>query len=972
MTDRLQHQQSNLRLPRWGLVLLSVLALLSPASSASARRGAPPLTRPPVQGPRAIDEVPVLTLPPVVGQQRLARDAAELTPGPLRFAVPNDVIVSPGDSGRVDPVVGGVVWRLRVESEGATDLSLGFGRFHLPEGATLHVWSSDVDYYEGPYTAADNESHGQLWVPPVPGSRAVIEVFLPTALATDVLHLELELVRVGSGYRNILQLAASSPRQGFCNNDVVCSEGDPWRDQIRSVAAYSRGGFAFCTGTLLADAELSFRNFFLTAAHCGMTPINAPSLVVYWNFESPTCGQLGGGTLSDNQTGAVYRSGRSDVDFTLLELDDEPAPESNVFYSGWDHSGAAPPGAVGIHHPRGDEKAISFDDDPLTTTNNCIGTGGFSTHWKVGAWDDGTTEAGSSGSGIWDPLTKRLVGTLSGGLASCSSPFSSDCYGKFALAWDGSSPNSRLRDWLDPNDSGVMAIDGADQGTSLRLLSVESSDTCLHGLGDGNSVAEPGEQLAMSFELVAIGAFSSIEGILEVGAPGAIVGQDTLSWPALGDTESALSVEPFLVSIQETQACYESLPFTLTVTAAEAGPFVFSGTIVIGAAPAVSSPVGIIDFNSAGSDSTITVLEGDVISDLDVRVAIDHPYVGDVSIKLMSPSGTEVILLDRPGFPEVEFGCEGADMDLVFDDAASLEPEGHCPEGVAPWATGTALPVQPLAAFNGESPIGEWTLNVADAATADIGTLNEWDLRATPAVPSVCRSCARTRFKFYRVRRARGEPRYAGPAHDLEDEFEARRVKLTRRNQLAFAVAIDGEPEAPGAAGLLCYKAVDDPDAALLPDRFPGLTVEVSSEIGSQRINVKKPVSLCRVARASTDAPPVFSAAPGLDSFTCYRARRASGELKIVAEDRSLLDPVESKFSRILRVSALCMPTSVDQDLVLDRQGALVCYDVKDARDQETLLRLSVFAATAAEDVSLALQRSDRLCVPASRVLVLP
>jgi hypothetical protein len=40
-------------------------------------------------------------------------------------------------------------------------------------------------------------------------------------------------------------------------------------------------------------------------------------------------------------------------------------------------------GCVGIHHPNGDGKCISFSGNPLTTVNNCNGTGGINTLWQV-------------------------------------------------------------------------------------------------------------------------------------------------------------------------------------------------------------------------------------------------------------------------------------------------------------------------------------------------------------------------------------------------------------------------------------------------------------------------------------------------------------------------------------------------------------------------------------------------------------
>jgi hypothetical protein len=199
---------------------------------------------------------------------------------------------------------------------------------------------------------------------------------------------------------------------------------------------------------------------------------------------------------------------KADVDVTLIELDDIPDSNFRVYYSGWDRSGTAPPGAVGIHHPGGFEKCISFANGPLSTGDNCIGGTGINTHWQV-TWDAGVTEPGSSGSGIWDPSTHRLVGTLSGGGSDCSTPFDSDCYGKFSLAWNsGTTPATRLRDWLDPANTGVSTMGGRDPQPVL-IVSAGSS-LFAEGCSPTNGVIDPNETVTVSFSFQNIGASNSV------------------------------------------------------------------------------------------------------------------------------------------------------------------------------------------------------------------------------------------------------------------------------------------------------------------------------------------------------------------------------------------------------------------------------------------------------------------------------
>lgn len=725
---------------RTAFLLLSaaVAVLMLTAPDAQARRGVAPLSH--SIKSMSLDPVPVETLAGIDTAKRAKEDAAR-TGGPLRYAIPVQVSVNTSNAGLSDQLGGGVLWRSRFYSPGATDLNFGFTSFHLPEGATLHVSSEDYDYFEGPYDHRDNEKHGQLWTPMVPGDRAVVELWVPNGLEDEV---QLELTHVGAGYRNVLGMGIPSvAKQGSCNNDVICPEGDPWRDQISSVAAFSTGGSAFCTGTLIMDAEATFRNFFLTAAHCGMNSGNAPSLVVFWNFESPTCGALGGGSLSENQTGSVFRASRADVDMTLLELDDDPDEAFGVYYAGWDRSGVAPTGSVGIHHPNTDEKAISFNDDLLATSNSCISSGGVASHWEVDNWEDGTTEPGSSGSALFHPTTKRVIGFLSGGDASCENPAGLDCYGKFSVGWDGDSSSTRMRDWLDPNLTGLLTVDGAEPSPRLRLASSTVTDICATGFGNGNGVCEPGETVDLDVTLSSTGAFTGISGTLTSSTPGVTILDGNVNWPDLGSGGSAAGTTSFSVKIAGTSTCFSTIDLDLEVTANEGGPFPINILHPVGASLVPNVPLPIPDGDPVGVGSDLVVAEDVTLTDVNVRVEASHTYVGDLSFVLRSPLGSEVILLDQPGEPASEFGCSDENMNVTFDDASGVDLETHC-AATNPWYSGTAAPVGSLAAFNGESSAGTWTLQAFDGAGQDTGSIVDWELLTTPALNGTCATCINT------------------------------------------------------------------------------------------------------------------------------------------------------------------------------------------------------------------------------------
>ena len=109
--------------------------------------------------------------------------------------------------------------------------------------------------------------------------------------------------------------------------------------------------------------------------------------------------------------------------------------------------------------------------------------------------------------------------------------------------------------------------------------------------------------------------------------------------------------------------------------------------------------VSIPDDDGAGTTQVLTVEGLPVDANIEavtLHVDITHPQTNDLAIHLISPWGTESIL--NPIFNDALAGNANLDWDLLSN------------------------------AFYGESPNGEWTIRVVDAAAQDEGTLNEWSL----------------------------------------------------------------------------------------------------------------------------------------------------------------------------------------------------------------------------------------------------
>ena len=377
---------------------------------------------------------------------------------PWRFGKDQFVSLNPENSGIRDKLADGSrLWRLGITSAGALTINLTFDNYRLPEGARLFIYNADRSVVLGAFTSLNNQEDRYFATYPIPGDSIVIEYYEP---ANAEFPGELNLWRVTHGYRLIETYEKAFGSSGSCNVNAVCPEGDPIRDQIRSVALIVIGG-SLCSGALINNTNNDGTPLFLSANHCYGTP---GTVVFKFNWQSATCSNPSASPPYNTLSGATQRARYSVSDFWLMELNQVPPAEYNVYYSGWNRTTASSiPGTVYcIHHPAGDIKKISWATGGVNTSEYPWVTGPSTSHWQVVSWSDGTTtEGGSSGSPLLDPQY-RIIGQLHGGLAACENT-ESDYYGNLSYSWTGGGTNaSRLSTWLDPVGTGFLAINGYD------------------------------------------------------------------------------------------------------------------------------------------------------------------------------------------------------------------------------------------------------------------------------------------------------------------------------------------------------------------------------------------------------------------------------------------------------------------------------------------------------------------------------
>jgi PKD repeat protein len=413
-----------------------------------------------------VNQLPQVVMPGFDLQLALFEDSLNTinVTGPYRFGYEHSTSIDMLTQGLWETMPSGSkICRIVLKAPDAYTMNIQFHNFYLPEGTRLDMYTADMGYHHGSYTSANNNPARMLGSDLIPGESMVVEYYEPAGISgTPALNIGL----VVHGYRDIFEFTeyggARVNESGNCNMDVICPDGAPWATHKQAVARILVGG-GLCTGSLVNNTANDGTPYFLTANHCG--PQSMGAAVFRFNYESPTCGTGGNsvdpGAPYDNVNGSVLRARRTNSDFGLIELNSVPPAAYQVYYAGWDRSGSAVPNCTGIHHPSGDVKKISFDDDPLTITSyGATAVPGDGTHWRIETWErNTTTEGGSSGSAIFDQ-NGRIIGQLHGGGAACGNT-QSDWYGAFHVSWDGTNSSQRLRDWLDPSNT-VQTLDGYD------------------------------------------------------------------------------------------------------------------------------------------------------------------------------------------------------------------------------------------------------------------------------------------------------------------------------------------------------------------------------------------------------------------------------------------------------------------------------------------------------------------------------
>lgn len=432
--------------------------------------------------------------------QKVARDDAE-GPG-TRFSVPVQVSFDPEASGQWTELPNGDrIWRIHLKSPGALAVAVFYDDFFLPQGAKLFMYSPDRSQKKGAYTWRNNRNSRRFWTGMIDGDEAIVEYYEPAASkGLGSFHI----FRVDHVYHSQnygLQKSLTTQEFGFgaswdCHENANCPEGEEWRDQQRGICRIYivvEEGIGYCTGNLMNNSNRDATPYILTAYHCqdGYTPM-WDMYRFDFDYEGEDCTNPVEEPQAKSVLGAELIAGRQQSDFTLLELIPEIPASYNLYFIGWHVSQFAPTSSTVFHHPVGDIKKVSWSNISAGIEPNAIQwNNGVLTppyyHYRVLFSQGSTFQIGSSGAGLIDQ-EGLIVGQLNGGLATCHpDTVSKGYFGHFTYAWNnGQTPETRLREWLEPVEVEADSIHGMEQPGG-ELYTISGHITNENGIGVANA-----------------------------------------------------------------------------------------------------------------------------------------------------------------------------------------------------------------------------------------------------------------------------------------------------------------------------------------------------------------------------------------------------------------------------------------------------------------------------------------------------
>lgn len=247
----------------------------------------------------------------------------------------------------------------------------------------------------------------------------------------------------------------------------------------------------------------------------------------------------------------------------------------------------------------------------------------------------------------------------------------------------------------------------------LEFLAIQYSDVRYQEqIGNGNGYIEPGETVEAYFKLAnkAVKSTTNIQGVLSSVSSLVQIIENSTSFSDMNAGETTEAKSPVVFKVAQNALCGEKVGLSLKASSdqgtADLARELQLGRVEQAEQGTVSSQASIPDNDPKGIESALESQDQGSASSLSVRLDIDHPYVRDLRVSLVSPDGKEL---------------------RVYPDANSLKGRRSSKnDGRSDTGIHESIAVNSRV----EKLSGTWKLKVKDVAARDVGTLISWGVTA--------------------------------------------------------------------------------------------------------------------------------------------------------------------------------------------------------------------------------------------------
>ncbi|MEO6132780.1 MAG: carboxypeptidase regulatory-like domain-containing protein [Saprospiraceae bacterium] len=237
-------------------------------------------------------------------------------------------------------------------------------------------------------------------------------------------------------------------------------------------------GIGWCSGSFVNNTRNDRSPMVLTAYHC---TFNFTPNYELWRFDlqykSDSCANPATEPLAYSLTGCELKASGQGSDFLLVHLNNDVPVNQKVTFAGWDRDTTALPDTLYlVHHPNADIRKFSTSTTGAVINANQIGwSEGYTTpgkHHFSFKFTEGGHQPGSSGGPIFNQ-DGYLVAQLHGGTMGCEA-VNHAFAGRLAKSWNyGPTPSQRLKDWLDPDQTGVVRLPSLENIRQDDLIDIQ-------------------------------------------------------------------------------------------------------------------------------------------------------------------------------------------------------------------------------------------------------------------------------------------------------------------------------------------------------------------------------------------------------------------------------------------------------------------------------------------------------------------